>query len=32
MIFTKQQIETLVEFQERFFEHEIIEEIHNIKD
>ena len=31
-IYTKQQIEALVEFQERFFEHEIIEEIHNIKD
>ena len=30
-IYTKQQIEALVEFQERFFEHEIIEEIHNIK-
>ena len=31
-IYTKQQIEALLEFQERFFEHEIIEEIHNIKD
>lgn len=31
-IYTKQQIEALVEFQERFFEHEIIEEINNIKD
>ena len=31
-IYTKQQIEALVEFQERFFEHEIIEEIHNIKN
>ena len=31
-IYTKQQIEALVEFQERFFEHEIIEEIQNIKD
>lgn len=31
-IYNKQQIEALVEFQERFFEHEIIEEIHNIKD
>ena len=31
-IYTKQQIEALVEFQERFFEHEIIEDIHNIKD
>ena len=31
-IYTKQQIEALVEFQERFFEHEIIEKIHNIKD
>ena len=31
-IYTKQQIEALVEFQERFFEHEIIEEIKNIKD
>lgn len=30
--YTKQQIEALVEFQERFFEHEIIEEMHNIKD
>ena len=31
-IYTKQQIEALVEFQERFFEHEVIEEINNIKD
>lgn len=31
-IYTKQQIEALVEFQERFFEHEIVDEIHNIKD
>ena len=31
-IYTKQQIEALVEFQERFFEHEIIEEIDNIKN
>ena len=31
-IYTKQQIEALVEFQERFFKHEIIEEIDNIKD
>ena len=31
-IYTKQQIESLVEFQERFFEHEIVDEIHNIKD
>ena len=31
-IYTKQQIEALVEFQERFFEYEIIEEINNIKD
>ena len=31
-IYTKQQIEALVEFQERFFEHEIIEEINNTKD
>ena len=31
-IYTRQQIEALVEFQERFFEHEIIEEINNIKD
>ena len=31
-IYTKQQIEALVEFQERFFKHEIIEEINNIKD
>ena len=31
-IYTKQQIEALVEFQERFFEHEIIEKINNIKD
>ena len=31
-IYAKQQIEALVEFQERFFEHEIIEEINNIKD
>lgn len=31
-IYNKQQIEALVEFQERFFEHEIIEEINNIKD
>ena len=31
-IYTKQQIEALVEFQERFFEHEIIEEINIIKD
>lgn len=31
-IYTKQQIEALVEFQERFFEHEIIEEIQNIED
>ena len=31
-IYTKQPIEALVEFQERFFEHEIIEEINNIKD
>ena len=31
-IYTKQQIEALVEFQERFFEHEIIEEINNIRD
>lgn len=31
-IYTKQQIEALVEFQERFFEHEIIKEINNIKD
>ena len=30
--YTKQQIEALVEFQERFFEHEIIEEVHTIKD
>lgn len=30
--YTKQQIEALVEFQERFFEYEIIEEINNIKD
>lgn len=31
-IYTKQQIEALVEFQERFFEHEIIEKINNIED
>lgn len=31
-IYTRQQIEALVEFQERFFAHEIIEEINNIKD
>ena len=31
-IYTKQQIEALVEFQERFFKNEIIEEINNIKD
>ena len=31
-IYTKQQIEALVESQERFFKHEIIEEIDNIKD
>lgn len=31
-IYTKQQIEALVEFQERFFGYEIIEEINNIKD
>lgn len=31
-IYTKQQIEALVEFQERFFEHVIIEEIQNAKD
>ena len=31
-IYTKQQIEALVEFQERFFEHEIIEKINNTKD
>ena len=31
-IYTKQQIEALVEFQERFFKHEIVDEIHNIKD
>lgn len=31
-IYTKQQIEALVEFQERFFEHEIIEEIQNVED
>ena len=31
-IYTKQQIEALVEFQKRFFEHEIIEKINNIKD
>ena len=31
-IYTRQQIEALVEFQERFFEHEIVDEIHNIKD
>lgn len=31
-IYNREQIEALVEFQERFFEHEIIEEIQNIKD
>ena len=31
-IYTKQQIEALVEFQERFFEHEIIEEIKDKKE
>lgn len=31
-IYTKQQIEALVEFQERFFEHEIVEAIHHVKD
>ena len=31
-IYTKQQIEALVEFQERFFEHEIIEKINTIED
>ena len=31
-IYTKQQIEAIVEFQERSFKHEIIEEIDNIKD
>ena len=31
-IYTKQQIEALVEFQKRFFEHEIIEKINNIED
>ena len=31
-IYTKQQIEALVEFQERFFENENIEEIDNIKN
>ena len=31
-LYTKQQIEALVEFQERFFKHEIIEGIHNMKD
>ena len=31
-IYIKQQIEALVEFQERFFEHEIIEKINNIED
>ncbi len=30
--YSKEQIEALVEFQERFFEYEIIEEINNIKD
>ena len=31
-IYTKQQIEALVEFQERFFEHTIIEEIQNVEE
>ena len=31
-IYTKQQIEALVELEERFFEHVIIEEIQNSKD
>lgn len=30
-VYTKEQIEVLVEFQERFFEHVIIEEIENVK-
>ena len=30
--YSKEQIEALVEFQERFFEYEIIEKIQNIKD
>ena len=30
--YTEQQIEALVEFQERFFKHIIIKEIQNIKD
>ena len=29
---SKEQIEALIEFQERFFEHIIVEEIQNIKD
>ena len=31
-IYTREQIEALVEFQERFFKHIIIEETQNIKD
>lgn len=30
--YSKEQIDALVEFQERFFEYEIIEEMQNIKD
>ncbi len=31
-VYSKEQIDALVEFQERFFEYEIIEEMQNIKD
>ena len=31
-VYSKEQIDDLVEFQERFFEYEIIEEMQNIKD
>ena len=31
-VYSKEQIDALVEFQERFFKYEIIEEIQNIKD